>query len=128
MTVLTHALVVNRTTVVAHLAIANALAAGRNWNAAERFYLSTLFFQPGFRPAEAALVVVQCRKIEENDRQRKKRAKRKSSSSSSAREEKEDNNRGVRSGSGKATSGGGGGGGGDRKRSKGDAEKVAKRK
>ena len=106
-TVLTQALMVNRTTVMAHLAMANALAAKQRWNAAERFYLSTLFFQPGFRPAEAALVVVQCRKMEENERRKKRR---KGSKGGGGREEppREDNNRGNRGNNkkGKTESGG----------------------
>ena len=116
-TVLTQALVVNRTTVMAHLGMANVLAAKERWNAAERFYLSTLFFQPGFRPAEAALVVVQCRKMEENDRQKRKKNNKKRKG---GREEgtttttgREDSNRGTRGG--KAASGG------ERKKQKSEA-------
>ena len=103
-TVLTQALVVNRTTVMAHLGMANVLAAKERWNAAERFYLSTLFFQPGFRPAEAALVVVQCRKMEENDRQKRRKSKKRRGGKEETTVTREENNRGGNRG-GKATSG-----------------------
>ena len=129
--VLTHALAVNRTTVMAHLGIANALAAKRDWDKAERFYLSTLFFQPGFKPAESALVVVQCRKIEENEKLKKKQKKRKGGVGGGSRVDAKVDNRGVKSGKGGegGKSGGGGGGGGENKKSREDgaSEKGTKR-
>jgi tetratricopeptide (TPR) repeat protein len=80
---LTHALQINRTTVMVHFAMANVFASRGDWASAERFYLSTLFYQPRFRPAKMALVTVQCRKMEET-RKRKKKGR--------------DSNRGVRAG------------------------------
>ena len=123
---------------MAHLGIANALAAKRDWDKAERFYLSTLFFQPGFKPAESALVVVQCRKIEENEKlKKKKQKKRKGGVVGGSRSELRVDNRGTRSGKGGdvsgSSSGKGGvvGGSGEKKKTKGDGgetEKGAKRK
>lgn len=74
--VLTHALMANSTSLLAHFAMANTLASKGDWDKAERFYASTLFYQPRFPPAEAAVAVIKCRRQDEEDRKKARKKKK----------------------------------------------------